>query len=341
MPNTTQPPIIDLTDIVEQKASASPPYRTEKDELSGHVSDLMKEDKSADSPEEDIGLDDLLAQLNDGEGEGAPSTPNVNPNERLDMPGMGDMDAMIGQFGSSAADSGPDADAAGQTTEADRELDELLSDLDEPATRSAAQPADAPGDAELDDLLADLDTPSRPAAPSSDLPESGKADAMLSNLLDGLDVPPSGPVDRPEGVTEGATEGDEHLDALLDSAIVTAAPAVASGLETLHQGQAWLAQEVEDLRKTSSETMTDILARLEALEEHCVGISEELAGLRERLAALEAELSTPAPAALGPEQMDEVVAHALSAMRQDIEKAAAASAAKVIREEISALFDAS
>jgi hypothetical protein len=48
-----------------------------------------------------------------------------------------------------------------------------------------------------------------------------------------------------------------------------------------------------------------------------------------------------APAVLTPEQLSGVAGQVMAAMRVEIEKAAAASAAKVIREEISALFNES
>ncbi|MDR2727064.1 MAG: hypothetical protein LBC10_03630, partial [Deltaproteobacteria bacterium] len=178
MPDTsTQPPIIDLTEIVEKTGSASGPRLTEQEKLSGHVSDLMKEGGSDD----DVGLDDLLAQLNDGQ-EQEDSGADVDPHERLSMPGMDEMDAVFGQFGAPAAGGKPGAEARAQTAPADSELDDLL-DLGEPLAKPAAAPADelaaqagdepdvldlgepiakpaAAASADgLDDLLADLDAP--------------------------------------------------------------------------------------------------------------------------------------------------------------------------------------
>lgn len=491
--NTTRPPIIDLTDIVEQKASASLAHRTEEEVLSGHVSDLMK----SDGPGEDIELDDLLAQLNEGEEHRAPfSAPTVNPNERLNMPGMDDMDAMFREFGSPPSDGDPDIGTVSEAgagkpsadlelddllagledkpapakakTAADAELDDLLADLDgaekkpakaaqaspeddldallgdlmdKPALAKAARPAledldallddldkpmpgkaaqlapdgldalldelDKPApaktaqpapDDDLDALLGDLDKPAPAVTPLAD----DKSDELLNNLLDGLDVPPSGPVDRPVG---GAADVDiSQLDELLDSAAGAAKAAIASDaagaletglalelreaveqlrerlehtasevleareeqeqlrqaleavredgasealwvdmparLEAVGEEQAQLRQTVDGLRVASTETTADILTRLEAVEEHFAGIAEELSSLRERLIGLEADLDArnEAPAALSQEQLDGVVEHVLNAMRAEIEKAAAASAAKVIREEINALF---
>ncbi len=209
MPKAKTPPIIDLTEIVQEK-DTGPVRRQGEDELTDQVSDLMRDD-----PADDIELDDLLAQLNDGVDEPAPSAPAVNPNESLDMPGMDDMDAVMDQFETPAASAGEPADP---------ELDDLLAGLDKDAPEPAANVQGVTvTDAELDDLLDDLPAPDAPAG--TEQPGAEDQDE-LDALLSELDPPEITPAKRaPEARAGGLPLSGDDLDALLGGGARTEAAA--------------------------------------------------------------------------------------------------------------------
>jgi hypothetical protein len=113
-----------------------------------------------------------------------------------------------------------------------------------------------------------------------------------------------------------------------------AMPANSAGkadLADLRAEQARVRQAVKSLWAASTETTTDIHARLEVVE-------TQLAALKKRLDEGPGRPAAPAPASFSPEQLEDITEHVLSAMRAEVDKAAAASAAKVIREEIGAMF---
>ena len=415
---TPQTSIIDLTEIVEPGAPSAS-HRAEE-ELSGHVSDLMKSGDAGD----DIELDDLLAQLNDGPEDAAPAARVVNPNESLTMPGMDDMDAMLGQFGSPEP-----AKAPAQASGTDPDLDDLLAELENDTPPQKAAPAPS-GEVDLDDLLADLDTPpqkassaqdspfaeedldsllseldtqaapapsapdeddldldalldSRDAAPetradstpapaadngdnddSGDLdallddlvpaaaaPADSKHDELLNNLLDGLDVPPSGPMVRApnlldmSAVPKAAAPDVDSLDTLLSGVAGNAVPAAdpsrilelrqdldtlreqaehtADNLHTLRDEHAQLRESVDALHESAGESgaeaVADFAARLESVEELCGALSGELTATQQRLAAFADQLAALGVApSLTLEQVDNSVEQAVSAVRAEV-----------------------
>ena len=227
MPKDT-PPIIDLTDIIQEVDTKSV-RRPEEDKLTDQVSDLMR-DNSAD----DVELDDLLAQLNDDSDESVSSGPVVNPNERLDMPGMDDMDAVMEQFGESIPSKAKSQD--------DLDLDNLLAGLDEKPEPPRETPKGGPvvsvTDADLDDMLDDEPTPKKMAASADDdldalladldsNPAPRKAPAPdddLDALLDGLDDAPG---------RGSHTVKDTELDDLLDDLGAQEQPLKAGSLDDL------------------------------------------------------------------------------------------------------------
>ena len=285
MPKDT-PPIIDLTDIIQEVDTKSV-HRPEEDKLTDQVSDLMR-DNSAD----DVELDDLLAQLNDNVDEPVSSGPVVNPNERLDMPGMDDMDAVMEQFGESIPSRAKSQD--------DLDLDNLLADLDEkpaPPKTATSGPGVSVTDAELDDLLDDEPAPKKMTANADDdldallanldsAPTSKKGPAPVNDLdalLDSLD-------DEPAPSRGSHAVKDKELDDLLDDLSEQEQPVKVGGLDDLLSG---LDDALESSAEPKMATKAEILAddELDALLD--TPEDENEAELDMELSAVEEEVQIP------------------------------------------------
>ena len=237
----TDEQIIDLTELIEKgevpandpsvqsRAHAAAEAEAEKEELQEHLRDLNDGAAGADAE-----IDDLLAQM-DIKAEGqedptdvaldfsAPSTQtdhHIDPNEQLNMPGMGEVDSLLNSLDIPPQPSDREAEVASPET-TDKAVDALLNDFNAPAAPAApiAAPVAANHDApDLDELLASAGT-----MPRSDT--SSQIDDLLNEASPAVATAPAAPQ---------KTFSNDDLDSLLEAAagqtpapspIQTAAPA--------------------------------------------------------------------------------------------------------------------
>ena len=238
----TDDQIIDLTELIEKgevpandlSAQSRPPAHTEA-EAEQEALNAQLRDLNDGSNVGDAEIDDLLAQMdikNDGETDPsdvaldfAPPTTltdhTVDPNEQLNMPGMGDVDNLLNSLDIPPQPGEREPEAAAPAN-ADQAVDALLNDFNAatPAPQTAAAPAAQPAEAQssipdLDELLASVS----PASPTGNL---GGIDDLLN-------------ADRNAGQAQAPTAADttfsdDDLDSLLDAApnpLQSAAPAPA------------------------------------------------------------------------------------------------------------------
>ena len=196
----TDDQIIDLTELIEKgevpandlSAQSRPPAHTEA-EAEQEALNAQLRDLNDGSNVGDAEIDDLLAQMdikNDGETDPsdvaldfAPPTTltdhTVDPNEQLNMPGMGDVDNLLNSLDIPPQPGEREPEAAAPAN-ADQAVDALLNDFNAatPAPQTAAAPAAQPAEAQssipdLDELLASVS----PASPTGNL---GGIDDLLN-----------------------------------------------------------------------------------------------------------------------------------------------------------------
>ena len=231
----TDEQIIDLTELIEKgevpandpsvqsRLNAAAEAEAEKEELQEHLRDLNDGTTGADAE-----IDDLLAQMDikvDGQEDpadvaldfSAPSTMtdhHIDPNEQLNMPGMGDVDNLLNSLDIPPQPSEREAEVATPETP-DQAVDALLNDFNAPtAPAGPAAPAADHDVPDLDELLA-----SASAVPQSDT--SSQIDDLLNET-------------HPAAAPQAAFSHDD-IDSLLEAAasgqgagpspIQTAAPA--------------------------------------------------------------------------------------------------------------------
>ncbi|MDR3045708.1 MAG: hypothetical protein LBU75_15835 [Desulfovibrio sp.] len=336
----------------------------------------------------------------------------VDPDEKLSMPDMTDVDALLGDLGApSAADltSGGSGSSMG-----DDDIDDLISGLDAKAPPVAApapqKPADLVDVADLDALLEDmLGSGGKAAAPEPEPePASMQADetdpfeAALAASAAQLSVAPS---------DEPPADGDPFEAALAAAATAAAmaeptpprpapkpaparpeispeiSPAVsevgdspagyAARIEALEASLASLAEQ-RDEERAAREALETRLTAMESLADTAPALSEDTlaellepllaredgpfaplvdrvratlaedldARIEERLAPLRERLEGAGTAdAMGAEgitqaDLDMLAADLRATLQAETDKAAAAAAARIIREEIAALAEA-
>ena len=217
----TDEQIIDLTELIEKgavpandpsvqsRSHAAAEVEAEKEELQEHLRDLNDGTHGADAE-----IDDLLAQMDikaDGQEDpadvaldfSAPSTQtdhHIDPNEQLNMPGMGDVDNLLNSLDIPPQPSEREAEVATPETP-DQAVDALLNDFNAPA--AAAAPAEDHDVLDLDELLA-----SAAAMPQSDT--SSQIDDLLNEAH-------PAPATAPAAAPQAAFSHDD-LDSLLDAA---------------------------------------------------------------------------------------------------------------------------
>jgi hypothetical protein len=131
---------------------------------------------------------------------------------------------------------------------------------------------------------------------------------MLHNLVNRLDMPLSGPLNRAAG--DPRADADHGmLDALVEGQIVPAHPSALPD------------EDAAALRR-----------RVEELETAVAALRAAQAGQETAREARDAD------ADLSPAQLDALVSRVFAAMRDDIEKSAAKAAAAMLREEIARMF---
>ena len=236
----TDEQIIDLTELIEKgevpasdpsvqaQAHAAAEAEAEKEELQEHLRDLNDGAAKADAE-----IDDLLAQMDikvDAQEDpadvaldfSAPSTQtdhHIDPNEQLNMPGMGEVDSLLNSLDIPPQPSEREAEVASPDS-TDPAVDALLNDFNAPAAPAAAPVAVNHEAPDLDELLA-----SAGAAPQSD------TSSQIDDLLN--EASPAAPVAAPVAAPQKTFSNDD-LDSLLEAAggqasapspIMTAAPA--------------------------------------------------------------------------------------------------------------------
>ena len=238
----TDDQIIDLTELIEKgevpandlsaqsKPSAHTEAEAEQEALNAQLRDLNDGSNVGDAE-----IDDLLAQMdikNDGETDPsdvaldfAPPTTltdhTVDPNEQLNMPGMGDVDNLLNSLDIPPQPGEREPEAAAPAN-ADQAVDALLNDFNAaaPAEQTAAAPAAQPAEAQssipdLDELLASV-------SPASSTGNLGGIDDLLNGDRN------AGPAQAPNAADTIFSNDD--LDSLLDAApspLQSAAPAPA------------------------------------------------------------------------------------------------------------------
>ncbi|MDE7065896.1 MAG: hypothetical protein K2O70_10620, partial [Desulfovibrionaceae bacterium] len=221
----TDEEIIDLTDIIEKGAV---PASEEGNHLDSQMSDLYAKSDSAPqaaNSDVDADIDALLSQMNSGEAPGSNASEGdghvVNPNETLTMPGMGDVDALLGNLDIPPQPQAEAQDAFSAPRKNAEELDSLLDtmgdnssvasdeetasldDLDALFSRNAQPKAAAPApaspaksapeapkpadDFDLDALLGDAPAKQQPTA-AAPIPEQPKTPAAPKDVLNDLDA---------------------------------------------------------------------------------------------------------------------------------------------------------
>lgn len=165
MPNSSDDMILDLTDIVERGSVPKTPEAKVKGD--NPLNDIM-----SSGPRDDAELNELLSKLNEGREEPGHV---VDPDEKLTMPGMDDMDALIKQI--DVPPSGDPAEKPIQAhaknsgrSEAGKELDDILNKVGD----EAKAPANL--DHLLDSLLDD--------APAKKESQADQLNSLLDSLLD-------------------------------------------------------------------------------------------------------------------------------------------------------------
>ena len=249
----TDEQIIDLTELIEKgevpasdpseqtRAHAAAEAAAEKEELQEHLRDLNDGAVKADAE-----IDDLLAQMDikaDAQEDpadvaldfSAPSTQtdhHIDPNEQLNMPGMGDVDSLLDSLDIPPQPSDREAETASPETP-DQAVDALLNDFNAPAasaapaatasaTEVAAEPRVNLNAPDLDELLASVGAAPQ-SNPTSEIDDLLNAASPAANLA--AEAAPAAPQ---------KTFSNDDLDSLLEAAagqasgpspIMTAEPA--------------------------------------------------------------------------------------------------------------------
>ena len=249
----TDEQIIDLTELIEKgevpasdpseqtRAHAAAEAAAEKEELQEHLRDLNDGAVKADAE-----IDDLLAQMDikaDAQEDpadvaldfSAPSTQtdhHIDPNEQLNMPGMGDVDSLLDSLDIPPQPSDREAETASPETP-DQAVDALLNDFNAPAasaapaaaasaTEVAAEPRVNLNAPDLDELLASVGAAPQ-SNPTSEIDDLLNAASPTANLA--AEAAPAAPQ---------KTFSNDDLDSLLEAAagqasgpspIMTAEPA--------------------------------------------------------------------------------------------------------------------
>ena len=258
--------IIDLTDLIEEgetSAQASRPS-AEKDSLDEQLQSLNDVPHASGDA-----IDSLLQQM----GQGAPETveelrspslsgpdapsqgPDENPNEKIVMPGIDDVDALLNHLDIPSQPHTTTAAPVEEGAALDSAVEDLLSSAGvkvPPAAAPAAQPEPAPpasaGEG-IEDLLRDVGgaAPAAPTAPSPAASAGDEMEALLRDVSGG--VPASSGRPSPDDDIEAALDAD--LTSLMadmgDPVLPSASPAAD-------------AVEMPSERKSAEEALDDLLA---------------------------------------------------------------------------------
>ena len=323
----TDEQIIDLTELIEKgevpasdpsvqaHAHAAAEAMAEKEELQEHLRDLNDGAAKADAE-----IDDLLAQMDikaDAQEDpadvaldfSAPSTQtdhHIDPNEQLNMPGMGEVDSLLNSLDIPPQPSERDDEVASPES-TDPAVDALLNDFNAPAAPAAAPVAANHEVPDLDELLASAGT-----APQSD------TSSQIDDLLN--EASPAAPAAAPQ-----KTFSNDDLDSLLEAAagqasapspIMTAAPAPQPVAAPQPDPSASMDMDIDSLLAAAASDMQ---------HKDTAEPAAESAAAPAQAAPAQAAPAQAAPADIGVD-IDSLLAAAANDLQQNLDAAAPESA---------------
>jgi hypothetical protein len=355
--------IIELTDIIERGA---PPSSLPDFSSTAAASGPASPGNAGESGDDD--LDALLAEIeaSPADSSSAEEQPIVNPNETLDMPDMKEVESFLDELKiPSRIDAAPEARSG-------ENLDDVVDRLAGGGPRAEKTSRTLPL-SEIDELDALLNSPARPApqaAPEADLPASPPEPSAEAETA----VPQAGAAAKPFPASSpplpaqwdsllGAEEpeeeepaphdlpeqGDmpphlvrhlERIDAELERLRALSSP--ASPPASFDAETACAA-----LRKSGEETERRVRALEETLRnadagERIAALASEVRQSQETLAAFASEIRELRESVRSVEtRLEETAARLEKAgenSKDELERAAAAAAARIIREELAAVL---
>ena len=328
----TDEQIIDLTELIEKgevpasdpsvqaHAHAAAEAMAEKEELQEHLRDLNDGAAKADAE-----IDDLLAQMDikaDAQEDpadvaldfSAPSTQtdhHIDPNEQLNMPGMGEVDSLLNSLDIPPQPSERDDEVASPES-TDPAVDALLNDFNAPAAPAAAPVAANHEVPDLDELLASAGT-----APQSD------TSSQIDDLLN--EASPAAPAAAPQ-----KTFSNDDLDSLLEAAAGQAS--APSPIQTAAPAPQPVAAPQPDPSASMDIDIDSLLAAAASDMQHkdTAEPAAESAAAPAQAAPTQAAPAQAAPAQAAPADMgvdiDSLLAAAANDLQQNLDAAAPESA---------------
>ena len=326
----TDEQIIDLTELIEKgevpasdpsvqaHAHAAAEAMAEKEELQEHLRDLNDGAAKADAE-----IDDLLAQMDikaDAQEDpadvaldfSAPSTQtdhHIDPNEQLNMPGMGEVDSLLNSLDIPPQPSERDDEVASPES-TDPAVDALLNDFNAPAAPAAAPVAANHEVPDLDELLASAGT-----APQSD------TSSQIDDLLN--EASPAAPAAAPQ-----KTFSNDDLDSLLEAAAGQAS--APSPIQTAAPAPQPVAAPQPDPSASMDMDIDSLLAAAASDMQHkdTAEPAAESAAAPAQAAPAQAAPAQAAPADIGVD-IDSLLAAAANDLQQNLDAAAPESAPTV------------
>ena len=326
----TDEQIIDLTELIEKgevpasdpsvqsQAHAAAEAVAEKEELQEHLRDLNDGAAKADAE-----IDDLLAQMDikaDAQEDpadvaldfSAPSTQtdhHIDPNEQLNMPGMGEVDSLLNSLDIPPQPSERDDEVASPES-TDPAVDALLNDFNAPAAPAAAPVAANHEVPDLDELLASAGT-----APQSD------TSSQIDDLLN--EASPAAPAAAPQ-----KTFSNDDLDSLLEAAAGQAS--APSPIQTAAPAPQPVAAPQPDPSASMDMDIDSLLAAAASDMQHkdTAEPAAESAAAPAQAAPAQAAPAQAAPADIGVD-IDSLLAAAANDLQQNLDAAAPESAPTV------------
>ena len=323
----TDEQIIDLTELIEKgevpasdpsvqaHAHAAAEAMAEKEELQEHLRDLNDGAAKADAE-----IDDLLAQMDikaDAQEDpadvaldfSAPSTQtdhHIDPNEQLNMPGMGEVDSLLNSLDIPPQPSERDDEVASPES-TDPAVDALLNDFNAPAAPAAAPVAANHEVPDLDELLASAGT-----APQSD------TSSQIDDLLN--EASPAAPAAAPQ-----KTFSNDDLDSLLEAAAGQAS--APSPIQTAAPAPQPVAAPQPDPSASMDIDIDSLLAAAASDMQHkdTAEPAAESAAAPAQAAPAQAAPAQAAPADIGVD-IDSLLAAAANDLQQNLDAAAPESA---------------
>ena len=327
----TDEQIIDLTELIEKgevpasdpsvqaHAHAAAEAMAEKEELQEHLRDLNDGAAKADAE-----IDDLLAQMDikaDAQEDpadvaldfSAPSTQtdhHIDPNEQLNMPGMGEVDSLLNSLDIPPQPSERDDEVASPES-TDPAVDALLNDFNAPAAPAAAPVAANHEVPDLDELLASAGT-----APQSD------TSSQIDDLLN--EASPAAPAAAPAAAPQKTFSNDD-LDSLLEAAAGQAS--APSPIQTAAPAPQPVAAPQPDPSASMDMDIDSLLAAAASDMQHkdTAEPAAESAAAPAQAAPAQAAPAQAAPADIGVD-IDSLLAAAANDLQQNLDAAAPESA---------------